>query len=116
MKKDRSRILHARAETLYSEINAPLLGTTVPFVVTEIIRQGSVMGRSPAYLGIVLNEDLPAGFDRPCPAGKRPEIFLHRETRHGLIARRSHLLFPIRKRSGFIAAGSNTSYLISRVT
>jgi MiaB/RimO family radical SAM methylthiotransferase len=61
VKKDRSRILHAHAETLYGEINRPLIGTTLPFVVTEIIRPGSVMGRSPAYVGIVLNEDLPVG-------------------------------------------------------
>jgi MiaB/RimO family radical SAM methylthiotransferase len=62
VKKDRSRILHAHAENLYSEINRPLLGTTVPFVVTEILRPGSVMGRSPQYLGIILPEDLPVGF------------------------------------------------------
>jgi MiaB/RimO family radical SAM methylthiotransferase len=61
VKKDRSRIMNARAEKIYTEINTPLIGTTVPFVVTEIIRPGSVMGRSPAYLGIVINEDLPAG-------------------------------------------------------
>jgi threonylcarbamoyladenosine tRNA methylthiotransferase CDKAL1 len=61
VKKDRSRILHVHVEKLYAEINRPLLGTTVPFEVTEVIRPGSVMGRSPAYLGIVLNEDLPVG-------------------------------------------------------
>jgi threonylcarbamoyladenosine tRNA methylthiotransferase CDKAL1 len=63
VKKDRSRIMHAHAEKLYTEINLPHIGTTVPFVVTEIIRPGSVMGRSPAYLGVVLNEDLPVGFE-----------------------------------------------------
>jgi MiaB-like tRNA modifying enzyme len=63
VKKDRSRILHAHTEKLYTGINRPLLGTTVPFVVTENIRPGSVMGRSPSYLGIVLNEDLPVGFE-----------------------------------------------------
>lgn len=62
VKKDRSRVMHARAEKIYTEINRPLIGTTIPVVVTEILRPGSVMGRSPAYLGLVLNEDLPVGF------------------------------------------------------
>jgi MiaB/RimO family radical SAM methylthiotransferase len=62
VKKDRSRILNSRAEALYSVINAPLLNTVVPFVVTETIREGSVMARSPAYQGIVINEDLPQGY------------------------------------------------------
>ncbi len=63
VKKDRSRIMNTRAEKIYTEINTPLIGTTIPFVVTEIIRPGSVMGRSPAYIGIVINEDLPVGFE-----------------------------------------------------
>ena len=62
VKKDRSRLLQIRAESWYSAINAPLLNTVVPFVVTETIRNGSVMARSPNYTGIVLNEDLPQGF------------------------------------------------------
>ncbi|MDP2798063.1 MAG: tRNA (N(6)-L-threonylcarbamoyladenosine(37)-C(2))-methylthiotransferase [Methanoregula sp.] len=63
VKKDRSRILNARAELLYGVLNRPLLGTVVPFIVTEIIRKGSVMARAPNYTGIVLNEDLPAGYE-----------------------------------------------------
>ncbi len=63
VKKDRSRLMNTHAERIYAEINRPLIGTTVPFVVTEIIRPGSVMGRSPAYVGIVINEDLPVGFE-----------------------------------------------------
>ena len=63
VKKDRSRLMNTHAEWIYAAINRPLLGTTVPFVVTEIIRPGSVMGRSPAYVGIVINEDLPVGFE-----------------------------------------------------
>jgi MiaB/RimO family radical SAM methylthiotransferase len=62
IKKDRSRILQAHAESIYTALNAPLVGSVVPFVVTETIRPGSVMARSPAYTGIVLNEDLPQGF------------------------------------------------------
>ena len=63
VKKDRSRILHARAEQLYAVLNSPLLGTEVPFIVTEIIRQGSVMARTPNYTGIVLHEDLLLGYE-----------------------------------------------------
>jgi len=63
VKKDRSRLMNTHAEQIYAAINRPLIGTTVPFVVTEIIRPGSVMGRSPAYVGIVINEDLPVGYE-----------------------------------------------------
>jgi MiaB/RimO family radical SAM methylthiotransferase len=63
VKKDRSRCMQVRAEHIYAEINRPLVGKTVPFVVTEILRAGSVMGRTPSYLGVVINEDLPAGFE-----------------------------------------------------
>ena len=63
VKKDRSRILNARAEQLYGLLNRPLLGTVVPFIVTEIIREGSVMARAPNYTGIVLNENLSAGYE-----------------------------------------------------
>jgi MiaB/RimO family radical SAM methylthiotransferase len=63
VKKDRSRILNARAELLYGLLNRPLLGMVVPFIVTEIIREGSVMARTPNYTGIVLNENLPAGYE-----------------------------------------------------
>ncbi|NMB79210.1 MAG: radical SAM protein, partial [Methanomicrobiales archaeon] len=62
VKKDRSRIMNTAVEALYSEINAPRIGTTVPFVVTEKIRPGSVMARTPSYLGIVINEDHPPGY------------------------------------------------------
>jgi len=63
VKKDRSRIMTTRAEQLYGLQNRPLLGNVVPFIVTEIIREGSVMARTPNYTGIVLNEDLVAGFE-----------------------------------------------------
>lgn len=63
VKKDRSRLMNLHAERIYTKNNLPLIGTTVPFVVTEIIRTGSVMGRSPAYGGLVINEDLPLGFE-----------------------------------------------------
>ena len=63
VKKDRSRNLNVLAEQICSGINQPLLGTTTPFVVTESVRRGSVMARNPDYLGIVLKEELPIGFE-----------------------------------------------------
>jgi MiaB-like tRNA modifying enzyme len=61
VKKDRSRLLLACSERVYAEENARWIGKKVPFIVTEILRKGSVMARSPAYQGIVINEDLPCG-------------------------------------------------------
>jgi threonylcarbamoyladenosine tRNA methylthiotransferase CDKAL1 len=63
VKKDRSRIINSRAEKVYASINARYLEKQVPFLVTETIRKGSVMARSPEYLGIVINEDLPVGYE-----------------------------------------------------
>lgn len=63
VKKDRSRIMLSCVEQVYAEVNRPWLGREVPFIVTETIREGSVMARSPSYLGIVINEDLPAGYE-----------------------------------------------------
>ncbi len=60
--KERSRAMNACAEEVYSRINAGRIGETVPFMVTEILRRGSVMARSPDYTGILLHEDLPSGF------------------------------------------------------
>jgi len=62
VKKDRSRSMNACAEKIYASVNKGYLGRQVPFVVTETIRKGSVMARSPAYLGIVIEEDLPVGY------------------------------------------------------
>jgi tRNA A37 methylthiotransferase MiaB len=63
VKKDRSRLLLARAEEVYAAVNTPWIGREVPFMVTESIRKGSVMARSSEYQGIVINEDLPAGYE-----------------------------------------------------
>jgi MiaB/RimO family radical SAM methylthiotransferase len=63
VKKDRSRLLQACAETVYTELNTLCLGKEVPVIVTEKVRKGSVMARSPTYQGIVINEDLPCGFE-----------------------------------------------------
>ncbi|OPX61637.1 MULTISPECIES: radical SAM protein [unclassified Methanoregula] len=62
IKKDRSRAMNAVAEEVYSAMNGAQIGRTVPFTVTELLRKGSVMARSPEYTGIVLREDLPVGF------------------------------------------------------
>ena len=62
VKKDRSRTMNALAEEVYASLNAVQLGKTVPFMVTETLRKGSVMARSPEYTGIVIREDLPVGF------------------------------------------------------
>lgn len=61
VKKDRSRLLLSCAEEVYASVNRELLGREVPFIVTETIWEGSVMARSPSYLGIVINEPLPCG-------------------------------------------------------
>ena len=63
VKKERSRLLLSCAEEVYADINAEFLGREVPFIVTESVRKGSVMARSPTYLGIVINEDLPTGYE-----------------------------------------------------
>jgi hypothetical protein len=54
--------MNAVAEEMYASLNTVQLGKTVPFMVTETLRQGSVMARSPEYTGIVIREDLPVGF------------------------------------------------------
>jgi threonylcarbamoyladenosine tRNA methylthiotransferase CDKAL1 len=62
VKKDRSRTMNTVAEEVYASRNAGQLGKIVPFMVTETLRKGSVMARSPEYTGIVIREDLPVGF------------------------------------------------------
>jgi tRNA A37 methylthiotransferase MiaB len=63
IKKDRSRIMNSCAEEVYASINTWYLETQVPFLVTEKIKKGTVMTRTPNYLGIVINEDLPVGYE-----------------------------------------------------
>jgi len=62
VKKDRSRMMNAVSEEVYASCNSVQLGNMVPFLVTETLRKGSVMARSPEYAGIVIREDLPVGF------------------------------------------------------
>jgi len=61
IKKDRSRIMNRVAGEVYASVNAGQIGMIVPFLVTETLKEGSVMARSPAYTGIVLRELLPVG-------------------------------------------------------
>ncbi|MDD1695296.1 MAG: tRNA (N(6)-L-threonylcarbamoyladenosine(37)-C(2))-methylthiotransferase [Methanoregula sp.] len=61
VKKDRSRIMNTNAERIYASINSGYLERQVPFTVTETIKKGSVMARSPNYLGIVIDENIPPG-------------------------------------------------------
>lgn len=63
VKKDRSRIMNSRAEQIYASINTGCLEKQVPIIVTETIKTGSVMARSPDYLGIVIHENLPLGYE-----------------------------------------------------
>jgi MiaB/RimO family radical SAM methylthiotransferase len=63
IKKDRSRIMNARAEKVYAFINQGYLNKQTDFIVTERVKKGSVMARSPNYLGIVLNESLHPGYE-----------------------------------------------------
>jgi MiaB-like tRNA modifying enzyme len=63
VKKDRSRVMNSCAEKVYGSINAGVLEQQMPFLVTETIKKGSVMARSPDYLGIVINENLPVGYE-----------------------------------------------------
>jgi threonylcarbamoyladenosine tRNA methylthiotransferase CDKAL1 len=62
IKKDRSRTMNTVAEEVYASLNTGQLGKVVPFIVTETLRKGSIMARSPEYTGIVIREDLPIGF------------------------------------------------------
>ena len=61
LKKTRSRLMNVVAEDIYRDINEEWLGKIVPFIVTEKIREGSVVTRSPSYLDIVQKENLPVG-------------------------------------------------------
>jgi len=61
IKKNRSRRMNVEAENVYRDINKQLSGAVLPFIVTEKLRKGSVVTRSPSYLDIIQEEDLPIG-------------------------------------------------------
>jgi MiaB-like tRNA modifying enzyme len=62
VKKKRSRIIQKAALDVYRSINEGWIGKEVPVMVTESIRSGSVLTRTPEYTNVILPEDLPAGF------------------------------------------------------
>jgi len=62
IKKKRSRLIQKAALEGYHRLNAGWIGKEVQVLVTERIRSGSVMTRTPEYTNVVLQEDLPAGF------------------------------------------------------
>jgi threonylcarbamoyladenosine tRNA methylthiotransferase CDKAL1 len=80
IKKDRSRIMNSCAEQVYASINAGCLERQMPFIVTETIKKGSVMTRTPNYLGIVINEDLPVGYEG--------QVFLKKDRKYFFIGER----------------------------
>lgn len=61
IKKKRSRMMNVCSEGVYHALNAHWIGKKVPFIVTEKIKEGSVVARTPSYLGLVLREELPIG-------------------------------------------------------
>lgn len=60
-KKDRSRALQRLAEEIYHEKNADIIGSVVPVIVTEVVREGSVTCRTPSYRGVVVRGRFPVG-------------------------------------------------------
>jgi threonylcarbamoyladenosine tRNA methylthiotransferase CDKAL1 len=76
IKKDRSRILLKHATSIYHSMNGRWIGRTVPLVVTERIREGSVSARTPEYHNVILQEDLAPGFrGRAVITGERTYYF-----------------------------------------
>lgn len=61
IKKDRSRELIRIGYGILKEKKSALVGKTDEVVITEKLREGTVMGRNQSYTGIVIAEDLPLG-------------------------------------------------------
>lgn len=53
-KKERSRILRIHAEAIARKKNASLIGREIPVLFTEHPREGSSMGRTAQYIGVVV--------------------------------------------------------------
>jgi MiaB/RimO family radical SAM methylthiotransferase len=77
VKKERSRRMLECAENIGREIHAGYLNRTVPFIVTEQVRDGSVMARTSSYTGIVLGENLACGSTGLVLVEKSGPYFLH---------------------------------------
>jgi len=63
LKKDRSRALLRHAEKIYHEINGRFIGEKTRILVTEKVKDGSVISRTPAYHNVVIQKDLPMGYE-----------------------------------------------------
>ena len=61
IKKKRSRMMNTCSDEVYHSLNTRWIGKTTKFIVTEKIKEGSVVARTPLYQGVVLKEDLPIG-------------------------------------------------------
>jgi tRNA A37 methylthiotransferase MiaB len=61
IKKDRSRELIRTAYQILKTRRQALIGKKVEIIITEKIRDGSVMGRNQTYTGVVVPESLPVG-------------------------------------------------------
>lgn len=61
IRKDRSRELIRIGYGILKEKKSALVGKTGEVVITEKLREGTVMGRTRSYTGIVIAEDLPVG-------------------------------------------------------
>lgn len=62
VKKTRSRYLNQIADRIYQQENDRLIGQNIPIIVTEQLRNGSVVARTSSYLNVVIRADLPAGY------------------------------------------------------
>jgi threonylcarbamoyladenosine tRNA methylthiotransferase CDKAL1 len=62
VKKTRSRGLNNVSNRMLRLENASWIGRVVPVIVTEQIRNGSVISRTPCYRNVVVQETLPPGY------------------------------------------------------
>ena len=69
--------MNSLAEKVYASINAGCLEKQVAFRVTEKIKKGSVMARSPDDRGIVIDDDLPRCIRGSGYPEKRLEVFFY---------------------------------------
>lgn len=61
IRKDRSRELIKIGYSILGEEKQKIIGSLCKVLVTEKIRPGTVFGRTEAYCGVVIHEDLPIG-------------------------------------------------------
>lgn len=62
VKKERSRLMQDDCNRVYKTINSREIGSVVPVLITERVKSGSVMGRTPSYAGVVIKGDLGIGY------------------------------------------------------